>query len=296
MNKIIFKILRLSGLPFLFRMIYQKSQVSILLFHELSVDNAKIIFNFLINNYNIIDLSVYIKAMEEGDFSKIPKNAMILTFDDGHMSNYKLLPIIKSMKIPITIFLCSGIINSNRKFWFRHIDSSAEVTFLKKLSNNERLKRMEKCNFDQEKEFSEPQSLSKKQILEMKKFINLQSHTVFHPCLPKCCSKEAKFEIYKSKEKLECEYGMNINTISYPNGDYSEREILLAKNSGYKCGITVDFGFNSSNTDIFRLKRFSGPSTRNIDEIIVKSSGVWSFLKSRNGRKQNYGYTENFNN
>ncbi len=84
----------------------------------------------------------------------------------------------------------------------------------------------------------------------MRKCVNFQSHTLFHPILPNCSDEEARIEIINSKKKLEIEYGLVINSIAYPNGDYSERDILLAKEAGYKCGITVDFGFNTINTDV----------------------------------------------
>ena len=78
--------------------------------------------------------------------------------------------------------------------------------------------------------------------------------------------------------------------IAYPNGDYSERDIELVKSAGYRCGVTVDYGFNTVKTDLFRLKRLSVNDTGNIDELAVKASGVWAFIKTRNGRKQGYGW------
>ena len=41
------------------------------------------------------------------------------------------------------------------------------------------------------------------------------------------------------------------------------------------------------------MKRLSVNDTDNIDELIVKASGVWSFFKTRNGRHQEFGYTKN---
>ena len=79
-------------------------------------------------------------------------------------------------------------------------------------------------------------------------------------------------------------YGLNINSISYPNGDYSRRDILLSKEAGYRCGITIDFGYNTIKTDIFTLKRFSVNDTEDMNELIVKSSGLWSFFRAMTGK------------
>ena len=167
---------------------------------------------------------------------------------------------------------------------------------MKYKSNKDRLEILSKDGFKQEKEFDIPQALQKEQIEEMKYYINMQSHTLFHPILPKCSFNEAKKEIFKSKEILENEYSLNINAIAYPNGDYSDRDINYSKDAGYKCGITVDYGFNTQDTDIYKLKRLSVNDTDSIDELIVKASGVWAFLKTRNGRHQKNGYTKNINN
>lgn len=293
MKKLVFKALRYSGLPYAFREIMQRNTVSILLFHDISKTTALQTFKYLKNNYNIIDLNDYIEACEKNDFSRIPKKALIITFDDGHIRNYEILSITKKLKIPITIFLCASIINTNRHFWFKFKNRSVSASELKQKSNKARLETLSKDGFEQEREYSYPQALQKKHVEEMVSNINLQSHTMFHPCLPKCNDEEAREEIYKSKEILETEYGLNINAISYPNGDYSDRDIQLSKDAGYKCGITVDFGFNTPKTDVFRLKRLAVNDTEDMNELIVKASGVWAFFKTKNGRHQECGYTKN---
>ncbi|HRV84191.1 MAG TPA: polysaccharide deacetylase family protein, partial [Saprospiraceae bacterium] len=76
--------------------------------------------------------------------------------------------------------------------------------------------------------------------------------------------------------------------IAYPNGDYSDRTVEMSRNSGFQCGVTVDYGFNSMTSDPYRLKRLSINDTGDLNELIVKSSGLWGFLKTRNGKKNGY--------
>jgi peptidoglycan/xylan/chitin deacetylase (PgdA/CDA1 family) len=292
MNKILFRILRFSGIPILFRELIQRKRVSILLFHDLKAETAEKNFNYLTKKYNVICLNDLIYAINKKDFSTIPKKALIITFDDGHIRNYEMLPIIKKTKVPITIFLCAGLINTNRHFWFKHKHNSISTSELKLVPNEKRLELLSKVGFKQDKEFESPQAIQKQQIDEMVPFVNMQSHTLFHPILPKCKYNVAKSEIVHSKEILEDNYGLNINAISYPNGDYSDRDIEFSKGSGYKCGITVDYGFNSANTDPFRLKRISVNDTDDLNELIVKASGFWAFIKTRNGLKQEFGHTK----
>jgi peptidoglycan/xylan/chitin deacetylase (PgdA/CDA1 family) len=286
MNKIIFKFIRLSGLPYLSRQIIQRNRVTILLFHNINEEEAEMTFGCLSKRYNFIALSDFIEAVKNNHMGQLPKRGLIITFDDGYIGNYQLLPIIKKYSVPATIFLCSSIIDTNRHFWWTFTDKTPVLMKLTRISNEERLNMLSQSGFSQDMEFDSPQALQKSHIDEMKSHVDLQSHTKYHPTLLRCNDDEARKEIFGSKETLEKDYGLNIYAIAYPNGDYSERDILFAKEAGYTCGITVDFGFNNRATDPFRLKRLSVDDTDDINELIVKASGVWTFFKTLNKRKQ----------
>ena len=290
--RLLFKALRISGLPFLVRELVQRNKVTILLFHDISKETAEQTFSYLSRKYNIIDLNDFIAAHEKNDGSTLPKKSLIITFDDGHIRNYEILSIVRKFNIPVTIFLCASIINTNRHFWFRSDTLLVPVSEFKHKSDDW-YKDLLEYGFEKDKEFDNPQALQNHHIEEMKHYFNFQSHTLYHPILPKCNEREAKNEIFDSKEILENKYGFKINAISYPNGDYSEREILLSKEAGYKCGITVDFGYNTIKTDFFRLKRLSVNETKDINELIVRASGLWSFFKTMNGKRAEFGFHKN---
>lgn len=278
MTNTVFKLIRYTGLPFLFRELVQRNKVTFLMFHDIDVTKATSAFAFLKRKYNIIGLQEYLEARQFG--RPLPKKAIVITFDDGHAGNYQLLPIIREMQIPITIFLCSDIVGSHRHFWFRH---SKEILpyceQMKKMSNAKRLETLKCYGYEPSQEYDDTQALTREQIEEMREYVDFQSHTCFHPCLPQCDDETAHVEIALSKEHLEQYYSLQINSISYPNGDYSPRDIHLAQKAGYMCGITVDFGFNDVQTDLFRLKRISVNDGRTKDELIVKASGCFAFLK-----------------
>lgn len=281
MKKLLFKIIRYSGLPFLFREVVQKRKVTILLFHDIGPEAAEMTFAYLSRHYNIIRLDDYIRACQDKNEKALPEKALIITFDDGHIGNYDLKPLLEKSRIPVTIFLCAGIVDTNRHFWFTVKHPDVPKSTLKRLSNREKLALLEKAGFSPEKEFERPQAMNKAQIEDMKHVVDFQAHTIFHPCLPQCDDREAFDEIVTAKEILETKFGLPIHSIAYPNGDYSDRDIELSKQAGYQCGITVDYGFNTIHSDLFRLKRLSVNDTDNPDELAVKTSGVWAFFKTR---------------
>ena len=288
MSEIVYKALRWSGMAWLWREWVQRRKVTFLLFHDMEATDAKRNFDYLKRHYNIIGLNDYLKAAQQR--KPLPHKSIVITFDDGHYSNYSLLPIIKKLQIPVTIFLCSGIVGTQRHFWFRHSkDLKSRVESFKVLSNEQRLEALKAYGFTQLQEYADRQALTKEQIEEMKPWVNFQSHTCFHSILPQCDDVTAEKEIGDSKRQLESDYGLPINAISYPNGDYSSRDILLAQKAGYECGITVDSGYNDLNTDLFRLKRFSVNDAKSTAELMVKASGCYALLKHKL-HKPSYGF------
>ena len=136
MPDIIFKILRYSGLPFLFRRIIQQNKVTIIMMHDISSLAAEQAFLFWKQNYNLISFRDYLEARENN--KRLPPRSLILTLDDGHKSNYRLLPLINELHIPVTIFLCSDITGTHRHFWF--INMNIDVDKLKEIPDNDRIK------------------------------------------------------------------------------------------------------------------------------------------------------------
>lgn len=288
MNGIVYNGLRWSGIAWLWREVVQRRIVTFLLFHDMETTDAERNFAYLKRHYNIISLNDYLDAVHHG--KRLPNKAIVITFDDGHASNYNLLPVIKKLEIPITIFLCSSIVGTHRHFWFRHsAEIKPHVEALKKIPNEKRLEALRQYSFEQEQEYGDTQALSKEQIEEMKSWVNFQSHTCFHPILPQCDDTTAEKEIKESKRQLEETFGLTINALSYPNGDYSERDIRLAQEAEYECGITVDSGYNDTMSDLFRLKRFSVNDAKNTTELMVKASGCYALLKHR-FHKPSYGF------
>jgi peptidoglycan/xylan/chitin deacetylase (PgdA/CDA1 family) len=279
LKKILAKIIYYSGLPFLIRELIQKNYVTILVLHDPDAGIVERMISCLKSRYNIIDLNLFLQACEEGSNQKLPKKSLIITFDDGHIGNYKLLPILKNTGIPVTIFLCAGIVNTNRHFWFKFSGLESSSDFYKRLPDEKRLSSLSESGFYQDKEYETTQALDKNQINEMRRYVNFQSHTIFHPCLTQCNNDKSAFEINESKKILESELLLKINSIAYPNGDYSEREKNFARRAGYSCALTIDFGYNTIHSDLYKLKRICLNDKDDFEMTVVKACGIWGLFK-----------------
>ena len=64
MVRLLYKLLRYSGLPVLFREWVQKDKVTILMLHDIDPDGAAKCLSYLKKHYNIIALRDFIKAVK----------------------------------------------------------------------------------------------------------------------------------------------------------------------------------------------------------------------------------------
>jgi peptidoglycan/xylan/chitin deacetylase (PgdA/CDA1 family) len=269
----------MSGVPYLIREVVQRRRVTILVYHKLSAETADRHFAALRRKFNIISLADYMNSRADG-CKPLPPKPLIVTFDDGHQGNYALKPVLEKHGIPATVFLCSGVVGTNRHFWFETEMAEALRQGLKRVSDEERLETLARLGFSETAEQTTRQALSESEIEEMKAFVDFQSHTVLHPLLPQCSAARSRLEISDSKVQLEDKFGLSIYALAYPNGDYSEREIAAAKSSGYRCALSLDSGFNSLTTPEFQLKRICINDDAGLAELLVKASGLWGFLKN----------------
>lgn len=243
------------GIPLFVRWIC-KNKVAILLYHDVSPDVFAKHLAYLSRHYKFISLETFVSAIHNKDFSQISPKSVVITIDDGHAGNIALLPIIKQFYICPTVYVCTEIINTHRHFWFRLPNQTKkEKERLKRLLNTERLVFLKDTyDYTPEKAYQDRQALNIDEMREMMDCVDFQPHTQFHPILPNCNDIESKQEILGSKADLERLLGKECLHFSYPNGDYTGREIEIVKSGGFRSARTSDIGWNTSGTSPYQLK------------------------------------------
>jgi peptidoglycan/xylan/chitin deacetylase (PgdA/CDA1 family) len=278
LQEIIALMIRATIIPLIIRELFQRNKVTILLYHKISLQLFEKHLQYLLKRYSIISFEEFIKARNQNNMKKLPIKSIIITFDDGVKNNIMLLEALRKYSIPITMFVCSDIIGTNRHFWFSYLDRVKKN--LKKVKDNERLKLLLKIGFDEKKDYETAEALSESEIAKLLALgMRVQSHTLTHPILPMCEDTKAEIEITKSKIDLENKLGIKVDYFSYPNGDYLPRDIDMCKKAGYLAATTMDAGFNDMRTDLYRLKRISICDNASVNQLIVKTTGAWSVVK-----------------
>jgi peptidoglycan/xylan/chitin deacetylase (PgdA/CDA1 family) len=95
----------------------------------------------------------------------------------------------------------------------------------------------------------------------MSKFkVDYGAHTCTHPILTKIDPDEALWEIKKSKERIEEAIQRDIQAFCYPNGkenDFNENIKAMVRKCGFKCAMSMIYGMNNSETDLYALRRMA---------------------------------------
>jgi peptidoglycan/xylan/chitin deacetylase (PgdA/CDA1 family) len=270
-DRLVFGLVRWSGLPFLLRETVQRTRTTILLYHEITSEELDLHLSVLCKRYNFIPLRQYVTALRSGRTSSLPPKSMVITLDDGLRSNYALLDVFREHHVTPTIFVCSGIVGTNRKFWTTAVDDRNEIERLKRVPDEGRLEALAPLGYTEAMLFPERSALSDAEIIEMRDIVDFQSHTVFHPILNQCSDERSRREIFESKQTLEHDFGFDIYALAFPNGDYSERDVGYVRDAGYQCALTVEAGLNDPNADPFRLRRLSISTEASESAIVVKA-------------------------
>lgn len=285
-------VFRYSGIPILMKLMICRKRVTIILYHNPSAKVFEKHLGYLSKNFEAISLDTLVDAIYRKDWSKMPKRSLVITIDDGFKENYELLKTVDTYKVRPTIYVCSHIVGTNRKFWFE--STVGNPGKMMKYENQERLKALQGlADYQPDKEFAFRQALSLEELKEMRSKIDIQSHSKYHPVLPQCSDSESRREIEDSRRCLETLLEKPVEHFSYPNGDYDCREIAYLKSCGYKSARTVDLGWNDLNTDPFKLKAMGIQDDASVNVLAAQIFGFFGYLRfmlkgSFNGRHPKY--------
>ena len=174
--------------------------------------------------YNVVPLR-HVYEFVTGKRKSLPKNAVVITIDDGWRSTYtEAFPELQKRKFPFTVFIYPNIIGktANALTW-------------------EQIREMSDAGVD------------------------IQSHALSHPFLTKRRHQSMSDEKYaawlrrelaESKRILEEKTGRDVEFLAYPYGDYDDRVAKASERAGYTAALTCDFGPVKKGSDPLKMKRF----------------------------------------
>jgi glycosyltransferase involved in cell wall biosynthesis/peptidoglycan/xylan/chitin deacetylase (PgdA/CDA1 family) len=249
------------------RILSGKNGVAILAYHRVAdspfvlsgmsirIANFEQQIRYIARHYTPLSLQEAVGMIERRE--KIPKNAIVITFDDGYLDNYvNAFPILRQYGVPATIFLSARAIEERKLLWFDMLTESFRLTSLqsvfleayglgtfflnsarsrlhaaqkvvsyaKRFSLRERsdfvryvLERLEVKEEDVE---TTGMMMSWEDVRTMhREGITFGSHGMNHVILTRLSDKEIRREIGDAKELIRKRTGVDTKLFAYPNGE-----------------------------------------------------------------------------
>lgn len=232
-------------------------------------------------------VSQMIEIWQKKSFSK---PLLAISFDDGQVDNFTYaLPVLNKLDLKATFYVPVFNLLSSTLLWHDllgffifelykqkiktdiishflgininfqdspHFSAKKSIMKAKTLSDNDRkamIAEIESLNFPYPK-WSGMMSMD-----HLNKLLSLDheigSHSMTHPLLDKCSNDVIEKEVVLSKNILNDKLGYDINSFSFPNGNYNKFALDSVKNAGYRNAVTTQLKSNRFNDSLFELGR-----------------------------------------
>src|SRR5205807_5478058 len=116
-----------------------------------------------------------------------------VTFDDAYVSVERILPVLERLGVPVTVFACAGLANDGR---------GPDI---------------EELAWETEHFPDEVRTMDWNALRDLvARGVEVESHTLSHPHLPRLSDAELDRELRESKEQLEDELRRACRFLAYP--------------------------------------------------------------------------------
>jgi peptidoglycan/xylan/chitin deacetylase (PgdA/CDA1 family) len=245
---------------------------------------------YLARNYAVLPMPDVVDRLRDG--RPLPRNCVVITFDDGYADNLNAAKTLHKHGISGTFFITAGCMAGGDVFWPAEIralvpavqsellelnaagtpiriplgaghERRAAVRTMNKLFKSspipvrEQLREQLRAAAGR----SAPQvMLTWDQVAEMHRVtMTIGAHTMTHPNLPSAGLEAATTEIVGAKARLEREVGAPVTMFSYPNGGaerYFTPELQrVVREAGYAAAATSRNAFAGRHSDLYALER-----------------------------------------
>jgi len=209
---------------------------------------------------------------------------VIISFDDGWNKNLELIETIEKYNIPVTIFVPTEPVLHGNYWWeYAMMPGQSQIT---SLPNVEAFKVLPSDSFVGKIELLKSKynlsrsciTLDELKSLSRHRLITIGSHTVTHPILNQCTVEEQERELSYSRQTLRQWLDKEVEYLSYPNGDFNQTTVQIARHCGYKlCFTTQDSEINVDQVNPYLLPRIAMNDEGGFYENLAKIQGRWRF-------------------
>lgn len=230
-----------------------KAPLRVLAYHAiLDQDGFEAQMEHLVERYHPISSEQVVRWLDGGSLAP---GAVWVTFDDGDPTVVENgLPILSRLGIPATMFICPGVIDTDRPYWWDIIDqiSSAEVARLKAVPNVERVARTEEVANQLREvhgvDVSRRQLTSEQLQSWLEAGGDVGNHTWDHPMMDRCDPDEQERQIRTAHDWIMDRVRPAQLLYAYPNGNAVAHSDSVLAELGYDLSLMFDHRIASVRT------------------------------------------------
>jgi len=180
---------------------------------------------------------------------------VLLTFDDGYANNLRILPLLRELRVPATIFVSTAHVAEGRAFWWdaiyrerrrRGADGVAieREKLALKLRSYPAIEAYVRAELGAAAlqpigDTDRPLTPAELRALASEPLLTLGNHTADHAILTVHDDDTVRTQIRAGQDYLAALTGAPPIIIAYPNGDYDARVLQLARAEGLRLGMIV---------------------------------------------------------
>ena len=235
------------------------------------------------------DAAARIRATEP-----LPRNAVVITFDDGYADNLGAAQTLARYGATATFYITAGCLHGDAPFWpaeLRHLvravradritlragdvvvdvdvsTAAGRATAVNRLTKTFKahpipVREELRAQLRRLAEDAPPTArvmLTWDAVREMRRLgMTIGSHTMTHPNLPNAGPADARAELIAARQRLESEIDGPVTMFSYPNGGaerYLTPEVkTIVREAGYEAASTSRNAFAGPRSDVYALER-----------------------------------------
>jgi peptidoglycan/xylan/chitin deacetylase (PgdA/CDA1 family) len=242
---------------------------------------------FVAKKYQVVSMPQVLETIAKK--ASLPERAILVTFDDAYFDFGIAWSILKSLKMPATLFVPTAYPDQpERSFWWDrlhrafvstqqtelHTASLGTLSLATPPERQQSLKRLqnhiktiphaeamalvdEVCDKLDSKPVAQKSVLSWKELRQLaKEGVTLCAHTQTHPIMTQLAAEEVRQEIVGSQHDLQREVGEALPIFCYPSGSHDDAVVNVLREENFTVAFTTLKGQNDLHTaDLLRLRR-----------------------------------------
>jgi peptidoglycan/xylan/chitin deacetylase (PgdA/CDA1 family) len=221
---------------------------------------------WLAANYDVLPLGAFVSRLSAG--ATLAHTAAI-TFDDGYAGVFEhAVPVLKSLRLPATVFVVAEAPNTRLGFWWDEPAIASTATpersdrWLRELQGDGAL------ILGQLNGLRAPDPPQTHRACDWQAIraaigadIEIGVHSATHRALPQVPDDELEREIVNSRAIVRLATGADPLFFAYPYGLVNAKVRRTVRLAGYRAGFGLGDGFVSASSDRWELPRLNIPAT-----------------------------------